>query len=226
MGDWKTIGAAMKSPAGSEKGPQHGSTTTGGASTTASDRNPAGIKIHSLKQAIWIRSLLRPESQAQTSKPAVTQIVINLGTYSNPESPKVMEENPEGSHKSKSQIWQDYPGQRIEIWMRRDTTGAATPKSTLTENERSLAQYHLRAAHEDTILAHLTRLSAHKPIKGTNAATPEEGSAQTAFLLDDFTSRLLDLDVTELQLYFAIDKFINDSSSEFFPTYAKLKKAL
>lgn len=81
-------------------------------------------------------------------------------------------------------------------------------------------------ASKETILSHLVRVSAIKPIKGTNKGSSDDGDTQTAFLLDDYTTRLHDVRVTEVDLFMALDHFVENDDNEFFPSYAKLKKAL
>lgn len=225
---WKNIAQAMSSGQDSRRGRPHGSTMTGGDGPMTS--NPAGIKIHSLKQAIWIRSLLQQKEPASLSQPEWMQIVTHRGTWDQPQLPesewKILEENQPGSHKAPIQISSAYSGIRATIDMRKVSTGAqiATINPSLTE--QSLADYHRRPAHTDTLLAHLMRLSAHKPIKGTDKSTPEEGSTHTTHLLADFATRLSDLQVTELAIYFVVDHFIANDDDPFFPSFAKLKKAV
>lgn len=225
---WKAIADAMKCNAGSQRGPQHGSTTTGGRATM--EPNPPGIKINSLKQAIWIRSLLQPSGPASLSPPEWRQIVTSRGAFDQTQLPEseatILEENLPGSHKSLIELKSKYPGQRIETAMRKASTGAQMTKSSPSLTEQSLADYHRRPAHTDTLLAHLMRLSAHKPIKGTDKSSPEEGSTQTTHLLADFATRLSDLHVTELAIYFVVDHFIANDDDPFFPSFAKLKKAV
>jgi hypothetical protein len=81
-------------------------------------------------------------------------------------------------------------------------------------------------ASKETILAHLIRVTAFKPIKGTNKDSSESGDTQTAFLLNDYASRLLDEKITEVDLFIALEYFIENDTDDFFPSYAKLKKRL
>jgi|GEM_PF-6092922 len=47
---------------------------------------------------------------------------------------------------------------------------------------------------------------------------------QVRYLLDDIVNRLEG--ATELQIWYAVEHFINRDDSEFFPVFAKLRKAI
>lgn len=172
--------------------------------------------------------MLRPASPAGTSRPEWKQIVRHLGTWDQPQLPesewKILEENLPGSHRTTLDLGRDYPGQRVRTSMEKLTTGAQIANApSLTE--ASIIEFHRNPAHADTILAHLMRLGAHKPVKGVDKSSPAEGSIQTARLLEDYATRLVDLGVTELAIFFVVEHFI-DVDEDFFPTFAKLKKAI
>lgn len=65
-------------------------------------------------------------------------------------------------------------------------------------------------------MAHLKRLSMHRHLKGDDD--------QKAFLLADYTRRLCAHHATELQVFDAVEHFIENDGNDFFPTYAKLHK--
>lgn len=68
-------------------------------------------------------------------------------------------------------------------------------------------------------MAHLTRMSAILTIKGS-----AEDGLQSAFIMNDYTTRLLDAKVLEVDLFLACEHFIETSEEGFFPTIAKLLK--
>lgn len=70
------------------------------------------------------------------------------------------------------------------------------------------------------------RLTAMKPIKGTNKDSSDDGDAQTAFLLNDYSDRLLEEKITEVDLFLALEHFVEDDDNDFFPSYAKIKKRI
>ncbi len=110
------------------------------------------------------------------------------------------------------EIMQMFP--HSETWyrqhMEKPQTQAQTPQ------EREMMQFYGKPAHGETILAHLTRLTMHKHLKGDDT--------QKAFLLSDYSKRLHEKSATELQIFDAVEHFIENDSGEFFPTYAKLSR--
>ncbi len=69
-------------------------------------------------------------------------------------------------------------------------------------------------------MAHLTRLSAILHLKGSAA----EDGIQAAFLLSDYTSRLVDEKALEVDVFLACEHFIETTDDGFFPTPARLLK--
>lgn len=67
------------------------------------------------------------------------------------------------------------------------------------------------------------RLSAVLHVKG---AGKDDDGTQALFLLADFAGRLLDEEVLEVDLFLACEHFIETEESGFFPTYARLRKAI
>lgn len=66
----------------------------------------------------------------------------------------------------------------------------------------------------------------HLPLKGVNKESPDQGSAATAHILKDYTQRLMAKKVTEVDLVIALEWFVENGRSDFFPTYAKLNAKL
>ena len=92
-----------------------------------------------------------------------------------------------------------------------------------TEDDRVVDSFS-KPAWKETIMAHLVRATALIPIKGTNKDSDPDGDMQSAYILKDYTTRLIDREVTELQLFLALEDLIE--KEEFFPSYAKLNKAI
>lgn len=179
------------------------------------------VNITSLKQAIWIKSRMQGISRSKTSSERReifwTQVIAKVEGCKMGE---ILAEYQQGSHLSPLEVSKLYP--QGHVWMRRETTSRALTSES-AEDTRLIAAFSAPAGKE-TILAHLVRASAILPIKGTNKDSKDEGDTQTAYLLSDFTSRLIHNKVTELQLYLGLEDIIE--KEEFFPSYAKLHKAI
>lgn len=104
---------------------------------------------------------------------------------------------------------------RVQGWKKTDR-GMQRILSTpiLTKQERAMAEHYKRPASKAVILHHVLRLAAHKHIKGDQR--------QVDFLLDDIVNRLQG--ATELQIFHAIEFFINENESDFFPQIASLRQ--
>lgn len=81
-------------------------------------------------------------------------------------------------------------------------------------------------ASDATILAHLTRVAMHLPVKGISKDSPDMNNRHSIEILKDYTQRLLAKKVTEVDLVIALDWFIENGKSEFFPSFAKLNAKL
>ena len=88
----------------------------------------------------------------------------------------------------------------------------------ISEHDREIIRFYSAPAHHETIAAHLIRLSTHRHVKGDEM--------QKGFLISDYTKRLFMDKVTELDLFEACEHFIESDTSEFFPSYSKLKKRI
>lgn len=108
--------------------------------------------------------------------------------------------------------------------MHRETSSRAI-STTGSDDARLIAAFSAPAGKE-TILAHLVRLAAIKPVEGTDKKSDPLGDPNASFKIYDYLSRLLELKVTEVDLFIALDYFIEEDTSDFFPSYAKLKKRL
>ncbi|TXH43377.1 MAG: hypothetical protein E6Q97_34185, partial [Desulfurellales bacterium] len=88
--------------------------------------------------------------------------------------------------------------------------------------DKRLIEAFSQPASKECILAHLMRATAHMPIKGTNKDSDDEGDMHTAFLLHDYTTRLVHHGVLEVDLFIGLEHFIEQGDNDFFPSYAKL----
>lgn len=87
------------------------------------------------------------------------------------------------------------------------------------------SQYEIPAT-SDVILAHLFMAVMHLPLKGVNRDTPDAGSQATALILKDYTQRLIAKKTTEVDLVIALEWFIENGKSEFFPVFSKLNRKI
>ena len=81
-------------------------------------------------------------------------------------------------------------------------------------------------ASDACIMAHLARTAIRLPLKGVNRDSPELGNRQAIEILKDYTQRLMAKKVTEVDLVIALEWFVENGKSDFFPTYAKLNAKL
>lgn len=111
------------------------------------------------------------------------------------------------------------------IAYRKETISTSTEiASSLSPEDQRIVVAFKSPAGAETILAHLMRATALIPIKGTNKDSSDTGDVQTAYILNDFKNRLMEMQCTELKLFLALDALVE--VEEFFPSFAKLKKAL
>lgn len=83
----------------------------------------------------------------------------------------------------------------------------------LTDEERAMVEYYSQPADYKTIQAHLLRLAVHKRMTG--------GDDEKAITMREYINRLKG--VTELNLYDAVEWFIEHDDGDFFPNIAKIK---
>lgn len=216
---WKDIGTVTKQRERMEDMPKaapHGLTMTDGQTSTSKV-----VNVTTLKQAIWINSKLQAEKPANSSTAEWRQIVMLLGTET------IISDLPRSSQLSPLEIIQKWPGQRTQTLMKREIN--KTSMMTMAGETNEDARFRIAfgsPASKDTIIAHLMRLAALKPIKGTNKISADDGDVQTSFIVLDYTARLLEDKVREVDLFIALEHFIEDDDSDFFPSYAKIKKRI
>ncbi|MCK4815346.1 hypothetical protein KA005_06215 [bacterium] len=96
----------------------------------------------------------------------------------------------------------------------------------MSDEDKALIEAFSKQASKETVLAHLMKATIHLRIKGTGKNAGASGEAEAAFLLGDYTMRLFENKVTELNLYLGLDHFIENGDNDFFPSYAKLHKQI
>ena len=197
----------------------HGLMTADGPTNTSQPRAGKVVHVLTKKQAQWIKSKMRQTERPQLSKRVWMQIITNPGTKSTTIGPEdILAMFPEGSYKNQMEIAKLYPGHGPIMYGKRDD-GTATLPTTKTQDQLTVEAFS-KPASGDCILAHLTRMSAILHLKGST----EEDGLKSAFLLTDYTSRLLDMKVLEVDLFLACEHFIETNEDGFFPTIAKLLK--
>lgn len=95
--------------------------------------------------------------------------------------------------------------------------------SSTRSQDQLTADAFSKPASADCILAHLVRMSGHLHLKG---ASKDDDGTQAVFLLTDYTARLVDAKVLEVDLFLACEHFIETETDGFFPTIAKILKYL
>lgn len=217
--DFQHIGSVTKSIVDSPRVQPHGSTMTDGKPITP-QRQGKAVNVTSLKQATWIKSKLLVTKPSKASTGEWRQIVMHPGTK------EILSDLPAAKKLSPMEIINRWPGVSPITSMKMITESMELATQGEQNADEKFRITFGSPASKETILAHLLRVSAIKPIKGTNKTSSAEGDTQTAFLLDDYTTRLLNAKVTEVDLFIALDHFIENDDNEFFPSYAKLKKRL
>ena len=109
------------------------------------------------------------------------------------------------------------PRKRYSSWYKGEngmTRDVEIVQPSLTQEQMELVRYHRRPANPNTIQKLLVKLAMHKHLKG--------GEDQQAYLLADYTSRLRG--ATELDVFNAVEWFIENDESGFFPAFARLKE--
>lgn len=197
---------ATKSPVATQREPQHGSTTTDGQSTTPASLH--GINIKTKAQAIAIRSELQASERSQNSK-VNWWVKVHRKQRNSWRLGEVLHECWKEDLPCPMHLERDYAP--YAVVMHRVEQPDTGPAHTSVDEFR-------KPAYLATIMAHLMRMSAHKHIKGDEK--------QKAFLLKDYAQRLFEMKVLEVDLFLACDYFISEDDSEFFPSFAKLKKSL
>lgn len=114
-------------------------------------------------------------------------------------------------------------GNKAVVFWSKDTEGSDLVRAEEKPQDQITAEAFLKPATKDCILANLMRLSAVLHVKG---AGKDDDGTQALFLLADFAGRLLDEEVLEVDLFLACEHFIETEESGFFPTYARLRKAI
>lgn len=224
MTEFRHIGSAMKLPektADTPRDAQRGSTTIDGGTTTPQQASSGKvINITSLKQATWIRSKLQGTKLSKCSSVEWRQSVMHRGTK------EILSDLPDSQKLSPLEIMQRWPGGDTLVTMARNNGSAALTTQGEQDADTRFRIAFSSPASKETIKAHLERVAVIKPIKGTNKGSSADGDAQTAFLLFDYVERLLEARVTEVDLFIALEWFIENDDNDFFPSYAKLKKRL
>ena len=189
---------------------------------------PKVVNITTLKQATWIKSKLQQiklsktsnSRSSMTSSSSWTQVIRERSADG---TGKILAEYREKSrHLSPTEVWKQHGGD-AQVSMRKETTSTALTSESSSE-DASFVRSFSSPASKETILAHLVRASALIPIKGTNKYSSEDGDVQTSYLLTDFSLRLMHNKATELDIFLALEALIE--TEEFFPSYAKLHRAV
>jgi hypothetical protein len=187
--------------------------------TSTSQPSRKVVNVITKKQAQWIKSLKRERPLSQTSKPKWTQIVTRPGTVTtSPQPSEVWATYPKGSYLSPTEIAKKHPEHGIILYGRH--AGDAQHVSTAKTQNQLTAEAFAKPASSDCIMAHLIRATAILHLKGAAA----EDGVQSAFLLSDYTTRLMEIKTTEVDLFLALEHFIETNEDGFFPTIAKLLK--
>lgn len=176
----------------------------GRTSTPPSETNPPGATIQNRAQATRIRSEMREQRRSTSYGEWMVRIreASSKGNYG-----PIISEMPATQLPSPFDRSKTYPvGHTVSYFK---SEGGATQPSPA-------AEFHTRPAHKETIMFHLQRLSMHRHLKGDKD--------QGVFLLADYTRRLCAHQATELQVFDAVEHFIENDTNGFFPTYAKLHK--
>lgn len=217
---------AMRLPEDSAKGQRHGSTMTDGPTTTAKPRGPRVVSVTTKKQALWLKQLMQRKQPQNISTGKWQQIVMPRGTATTKiNRADALEINPQGSYKSPIELSKKYPEGYVVI-MGRDSAEAVCNTSTTKSQDDLTAEAFSRPASKECIIAHLIRMAQHKPIPSAARRDSDQGDdTQTMYMISDYTERLLAEKTREVDLFLACEHFIEDDSSDFFPSYAKLLKA-
>lgn len=189
----------------------HGKTFTSQKSTT----NPAGIHVKTKSQARQIRQWQQSRWQAKHSARSGknwTQIVREKNRKG---EGAILEENFSGSHKCPIDLIKLYPN-GFDVFLSPEATGTAV--QTLSPEDSRMAFYE-NPAHEETIMALLARLAMLKPPRGMK-------ELERAYVLKDYTSRLLFHKAKEIDLFEAIENIVETDPSDFFPNYQKLHRRI
>lgn len=189
---------AMRSVAVLPREQLHGSTTTAGQSIT--QPNPPGLTIRDPDQATQIGLLLHH------AKPVKRDLRY---VRASDRQGKVLQEWKDEKPPCRMDIEAMYPGCRIGNVI---TTETVYPN--LSDEEQHWVQFYSRPCHPDTIHEYLLRLAMEKTISGDDT--------RIAYKLADYVQRLTG--ATELQMYLAVEHFIEDVKGDWFPTINRLKK--
>ena len=108
----------------------------------------------------------------------------------------------------------------VVFWGRSSDAEPEHVSTAKTQDELTAAAFS-KPASGDCIMAHLMRMSA---ILRINGAGKGDHGVQSAFLLSDYTGRLMEAEVREVDLFLACEHFIETNDDGFFPTISKLLK--
>jgi hypothetical protein len=86
----------------------------------------------------------------------------------------------------------------------------------MTEEEKAIVFHYSQPADYKTIYSHLLRLAVHKRMTGNDK--------EKELILREYINRLKG--VTELQIFDAVEWFIDNDDSDFFPNLAKIKSKI
>jgi len=86
----------------------------------------------------------------------------------------------------------------------------------MTEEEKAIVFHYSQPADYKTIHSHLLRLAVHKRMTGNDK--------EKELILREYINRLKG--VTELQIFDAVEWFIDNDDSDFFPNLAKIKSKI
>lgn len=171
------------------------------------------IKVKSTKQAYFLKSQMREASRSTSSgKPTWTQVIRDW-SYQN-----ILAEYRQSEHKSDSQLADIFKGQRIRISMRKD-------EQSTEVTQRSSIMDFAKPASKETILAHIMRVAPLLPQKGIGKNSSQEG-IEAGYIWSEYVSRILEWGTSEVDLVIALDWFVENTTSGFFPTIAELKRKL
>ena len=190
--------------------------------TTQSQPKRRVVNVTTRKQATWIKCNMRQTSPLRLSKPEWKQNVTRLGTANPPKPEDIIASYPQSEAKSPLEIWKLH-GNNAVVWWQRLEAGTETAASPAKTQDELAAQAFRVPASSECILAHLLRMSGHLHVKGAGGTSD---GTQSAFLITDYTDRLLEAKVLEVDLFLACEHLIEATEDGFFPTFAKLKRQI
>lgn len=162
------------------------------------------INISTNKQAQWIKSLLAKCVAKREMKFGIrnkkTKATIENG----------FKFRPTWAYKDELQRKHEQPLEFYPYFI-----DVETDNSKLTDSEKRVVEAFSKPADIETIFSHLMILMQKKPmLRGTEA--------EMIFTIHDYSLRLEQKKITELDLFFAIEKIMLGEKT--FPTYAKFYK--